>query len=161
MVRVADAAVVPVPRLALPHPALFAGALPMAALPAEAVVRAGTPAQPLPLFDVQALKAHADATGLAANNTPVAAEPGGTAGTRQPQASAQANQGPRRHMITCALASDTATPIAQVAEIVPFAAAAKLPAGAGAMLAAAAARSAEHAGGGVSRRAWRRPRPPD
>ena len=130
VVRVPDAAVVPVPRFAVPHPALFAGALPMAALSAEVVARARTPAQQFLMLDAQALKAHADVAGLAATGMPAVAggtpaagtadAPAGAAGLDAGLAAAGAALA-RRHMLTYALAGETATPIEQVAEILAYA----------------------------------------
>lgn len=126
VVRVADVAVVPVPAFALPQPGLFAGALPMAVLPDEVVQRAGTPAQHYLVLDARALKAHADVAGLAGTNTPCGSADGAPAPSRAQAATqnpAQAGTAPRarRNMVTYLLGGETATPIEQVAEILPHA----------------------------------------
>lgn len=121
VVRVADAAVVPVPRFALPCPALFAGALPMTALPPEVAERAGAPAQQFLVLDAQALKVHADVAGLAATSRPQGGDGARSlALSASGAANASASGRPLRNLLTYMLAGETATPIEQISEILPY-----------------------------------------
>lgn len=117
VVRTQPGDVVRVPGFALPRAALFAGALPTAALPAEVVARTGTAATQFLLIDPDALRACPDVAGLAATNT----RSDGTLGSAAAGFARAATPGPGRcSMITYALGGETATPIDQVAEILPY-----------------------------------------
>jgi len=98
VVRVHAEQLVPVPAFAFPRPGLFGGAL----------AGAGDAAPSL-LLDDAALAADPDVAGLAAVHE-----------ARVDEAEGRAGQRARRRMITYALAGEAATPIEQVAEILPY-----------------------------------------
>jgi purine-binding chemotaxis protein CheW len=104
-----------VPAYALPVPGLFSGALPSACLAiGQAWGDRPTPQQYL-LLDSAALKAHPELVALASTNsgglgTPPNAGDAGTAAASAPQ----------RSLITYELFGEEATPIEQVAEILPY-----------------------------------------
>jgi purine-binding chemotaxis protein CheW len=109
--------VISIPRFAVPRPELFAGALPTSVLPAELNERAQIKAQQYFLLNGEALKVDPDLAAMAGTNTP-----GETSLSVDAQAfAASVGQGSsRRSMITYALGGETATPIEQVSEILPF-----------------------------------------
>jgi len=104
-----------VPAFALPHPRLFAGALPVAALPTEVVARSDVRAQQFLLLSGRALHEEPELLGLAATNTQ-----GQSQATDAQGFASAAALGGGRSMITYALGGETATPIEQVAEILPY-----------------------------------------
>lgn len=115
VVRTRPEDVLVVPAFALPHPRLFAGALPLNALPTEVVERCGVVAQQFLLLDGAALHADPQLQSLASTNT----EGERSGGEAQAFAQALAHGG-GRSMITYALGGETATPIEQVAEILAW-----------------------------------------
>jgi purine-binding chemotaxis protein CheW len=115
VVRTLPEDVLQVPAFAQPHPRLFAGALPLAAVPEEVVVRSGVTAQQFLLLDGRALHQEPELQALAATNTQGQTQASDTQGF----ASGAALSG-GRSMITYALGGETATPIEQVAEILPY-----------------------------------------
>ena len=112
---------IPVPAFALPQPGLFAGALPVARLGHEVDAQARELAPQYLVLDGQALRAWPDLVALASTSTR-------HDGQRRTQAQAAAHgfvvaagaTGQRRPMIIYELHGETATPIDQVVEILPF-----------------------------------------
>lgn len=104
--------VIALPACALPEPALFAGVLPAAAAP-----RDDDPAATSAYFVLNsgALGAHAEVQALASTNTPGSSAALDMAGT-----SAGLHGNGLRNMLTYALAGETATPLDQVSEILPY-----------------------------------------
>lgn len=123
VVRCRRDAVIPVPAFALPHPALFAGALPASALPADATERGDVIRSQCLLIDGEALRAQEQVHNLAS-----------VAQRRQGAQTAQAGQGDdarsfakamhdgqgAQPLLTYMLAGETATPLNQIQEIVSW-----------------------------------------
>lgn len=123
VVRALRQDIIAVPAFALPHPALFAGALPSSALPAEVRQRTGHKANQYLLVDAQALRGNSEVMALAQANTQagVAMVHGMPTGTSVPGlVSGQAQAAMGRAMITYALSSEMATPLAQIKEILAY-----------------------------------------
>jgi purine-binding chemotaxis protein CheW len=117
VVRTTAADVMHVPPFALPHPTLFAGALPTTALPAEVSQRAGVGVSQYLLIDGAALKACQELADLASTSS--SAQTGASVDVRSFVAGA-AQVTSRRAMLTYLLGGETATPMDQVKEIVPY-----------------------------------------
>jgi purine-binding chemotaxis protein CheW len=112
VVRLLPEDVLPVPAFALPHPRLFAGALPLQNLSADVVARAGVQAQQFLLLDHQALHTEPALLALAETNT------AGQAQARSSQDDAALGGG--RSMLIYALGGETATALEQITEILPY-----------------------------------------
>ena len=110
---------VPVPAFALPAPDLMQRALPAQALAEDLVQRLDMSGKQFLMIENDALRAHPDLLGLADAN---AREQGVSADTRAFVQGVQAShiKGSGRAMLTYALNSETATPLDQVQEILPF-----------------------------------------
>jgi purine-binding chemotaxis protein CheW len=117
VVRTQPGDVIKVPSFALPIPGLFAGALPMSALPPEVVERTGLRTSQYLLLDAQALKALPEVSSLARTNTQAGQTVGLAAHSLQGTLGKDAT---KRSMITYALDRETATPLEQVTEILAF-----------------------------------------
>ena len=102
---------VPVPAFAMPHPQLFSGALPVCSLPAELIARAAIASPHFLVLDAQALRQDPELQGLAGSNTGL--------GATSESGSTLAADG-QRPMITYAVGGETASPLGQVTEILPF-----------------------------------------
>lgn len=117
--------VVTVPAFALTRPALFAGALPLAALPADVIARTDSGVCQYLVVDAAALLACEETMSLSTLNGS-AVEPGAgnarlAAGVAASQAEAAASDAaPHRDMLTYLLASERATPLDQVSEILSY-----------------------------------------
>lgn len=116
VVRTAAADLIPVPAYALSRPELFSGALDLLSLPGELQARLSQRTGQFLVLNSEALRQCEDLSSLAGFNQGAAAA-GPSTGTAQ---SASANGRPRRSMITYALDGETATPLEQVSEILPF-----------------------------------------
>lgn len=115
VVRTRPRDVIALPACAVPQPSLFAGALPVGNLSAEVREQPGLGASAYLVLDHAGLSAHDEVAALAGTNTPV---DGATA-----VAAAAACQGaPKRNVLTYPLAGETATPLEQVMEILPYSA---------------------------------------
>ena len=112
VVRTQPRDVIALPACALPQPGLFAGVLPDTA--ARQIDDAAA-ATAYFVLDGGALAAHADVQALAATNTPGSSPALDIAG-----ASAGLQGNDTRNMLTFALAGETATPLDQVSEILPY-----------------------------------------
>lgn len=112
VVRTMPQDVMPVPAFALPDPTLFAGALPASVLSAE---RSGEPASQYLLLSGAGLKACAAVAALAGVHTPVRAADINSAAFSNAQSVAG-----MQAMLTYTLLGETATPLEQVEEILPF-----------------------------------------
>lgn len=134
VVRVDPRAVLPVPALALPQPELVAGALPTSALAPELVERLGDSARQFLVLQAQALQTHEHLAGLG-STCRGGADGGANSGpnTGLPAAQGAALAGQRR-FITFELGAETATPIEQIVEILPYEQQAEALAGEGALL---------------------------
>lgn len=117
VVRTLPDQVIHVPAFALPHPTLFAGALPTSVLSDELIERTGMAASQYLLIDAAELTANAEVTSLAAANTEGSSTRNTTATAFASGALQAAGQ---RLMITYGLAGETATPLEQVKEILPY-----------------------------------------
>jgi len=110
--------VMAVPAFALPHPVLFAGALPITALPADILTEFPAAVSQFLLIDGAALMADEALLELARMGLDriTGAGAAATVSTRGPQRPDQ------RSMITYLLGVEVASPIEQVAEILPYSA---------------------------------------
>ncbi len=126
VVRVGPRAVLPVPALALPQPELVAGALPLSELTTDLVQRLRESAGPFLVLQAQALQTHEHLAGLGST-----CKGGADAGLSAAQGAALTGQ---RRFITFELGAETATPIEQVVEILPYEQQADALAGEGALL---------------------------
>lgn len=113
--------IAPVPRFVLPRPALVAGALPLDGLPAAVAERMGDAAGQFFVLDVVALRADPLLAGMAQVTT----DTPGAGRTADRAAAAAGEPDPRsalggRPMMIYALHTDVATPVEQVAEVLPY-----------------------------------------
>jgi purine-binding chemotaxis protein CheW len=108
---------VPVPAFALPRPELMHAALPDHHLPPELAQRLGTAGAQFLMLEAQALMDCEDVRNLAQAN---ARQQGVSADTRAFTQGLQPGQ-QQRSMLTYGLAGETATPLDQVQEILPYA----------------------------------------
>lgn len=104
--------VIALPAFALHRPSLFAGVLPSSVLPAEAGRPAPADAAPYLLLDSHALRCSEEVVALASTGRPSSLD---AAGDRAGEAA--------RSMLTYDLGVETATPLDQVSEILPYTAA--------------------------------------
>jgi purine-binding chemotaxis protein CheW len=120
VVRCQESDFLSVPRFALPHPTLFNGTLPLDALTAEVIQRCRPSVTQFLRVDSSALQQDTDVCGLAsAVQQHGSAERLHQADTRSFVTSAQsAHQG--RAVLTFMLGGETATPLEQVQEILPY-----------------------------------------
>lgn len=110
-----NSAVMTVPAFALPHPVLFSGALPVSVLPADVLAEFPTAVSQFLLIDGAALVADSALLELARMGLDR------VTGAVQAVPSGQRSQGPsQRSMITYLLGVEMASPIEQVAEILPY-----------------------------------------
>jgi purine-binding chemotaxis protein CheW len=123
VVRTLPQDVLQVPAFALPHPRLFAGALPLASLAADVVARTQLATQQFLLLDGQALREDAVLQGLSetniSTNTVTSASAKHSAG---PSTNGLAGALPAggKTMLTYALGGETATAMVQITEILPY-----------------------------------------
>ena len=122
IVRVPRSLVVPMATFALPVPQLFRGVLAGASLEGIPVVGVDTRRQDFLAVDDAALLAHPDVQALAATNTPVDSGPAQRAGRGASPGHAEgaAPASGSRALITFCLPAETAVPIEQVQEILPY-----------------------------------------
>lgn len=128
VVRVMPDQVVAVPAFALPRPELIGGALPVEALPPELVARLNRPCKQYLVVQEKALAACADMQGASAANAPglatgVAPPPGALASAMAAGHAPAGGSGVAHGMlslVTYSLGAETASPIDQVAEILPY-----------------------------------------
>lgn len=116
IVPVAARQIAPLPALRTTEAALFGGMLPSSILPLDLPARARIDGAGCLQFDVAALRALPELQSLAQTNTPCASVPTSALGgwSRRPGAAAG------RSMLLYDAAGDMATPIEQIAEILPF-----------------------------------------
>lgn len=114
VVRILPDRVMKVPAYALPQPRLFAGALPTTALPEGRVERDGVAVSQYLLIDGPALRQCAELVSLASISTASS-----SADVRSFVPGVQQATG-QRAMVTYALGGETATPLEQVKEILPY-----------------------------------------
>ena len=110
---------VAVPACALPVPALFAGALPLTTLPPDVVDRARLGGTAFLVLDGAALAAHDEVAALACTNTPSPSAGAPASGDVAVALGAGHDAGQTR-MLTYSLDGETATPLAQVREILAY-----------------------------------------
>ncbi|OYT85560.1 MAG: hypothetical protein CFE46_17605 [Burkholderiales bacterium PBB6] len=115
VVSVEKTDVLNVPTFALPHPTLFRGAVPASRLAADVLVRTGVTAQQFLLLDGDALLTNEVLVNLGQTNAHALGDQGSAEGF-----DAAMTTGLGRAMITYALGGETATPIDQVCEILPY-----------------------------------------
>lgn len=129
VVRTGHGGLMQVPGFALPVKGLFAGAIAASALPAELTARSGMEANQFLVIDSQALRGMEAVEDLARANTPLVAlrtgpqKSQGALPAREDAAShgtTEAGPGKAlRDLITYDLLTETATPLAQIVEILP------------------------------------------
>lgn len=117
VVRTMPDDVMPVPAFALPNPDLFSGALRASVLSTERAEHAGEMASQYLLLNGPALKAFPAVAALAGVNAPMS---GAVISTTTFSTSAQSEAGTQA-MLTYTLGGETATPLEQVEEILPYA----------------------------------------
>lgn len=125
IVRTFERDVIPVPAFALPAKGLFSGALATSSLPTELHVRQGAGSSQYLVIDSAALKLHDEVVSMARANTPLVKLAADLAGEHAVQAvlAGRATQSEIRHVrnfITYDLANETATPLPQIEEILPY-----------------------------------------
>jgi len=114
VVRILPRDTIALSALALTDSDIFTGAVPASALPEELVMRTGLAAAHFLMIDGDALRASPVLVALSHTNTASDPLPGG-----EVAATAEARS-TRRAMVTFELCSETATPIEQLAEILPY-----------------------------------------
>lgn len=132
VIRAQQRDVVTVPAFALERPALFGGALPLAALPADVIARTDSGVCQYLVIDARALLACEETMSLSTLNGAAVGQ-GAEAG-RSPTGAATSkadaldkNTAPQRDMLTYLLAGERATPLDQVSEILSYQAASGSP----------------------------------
>jgi len=105
----------PLPAQSLMRPDHFCGAIPAAETPADSVARHATPSGHYLLLDSAALLARHDLQRLAAMNTPLGEAAGG-----QGQPDKRRQQGERCQLLSYDLGFEVATPVSQIADIIPW-----------------------------------------
>ena len=110
--------VIPLPRFALPRPELFAGALSRQALPSHVLEQDRRHAAQYLVLASEALRADSQVLALSRVNTSDADRSSAAAAGKRTAGAEQA--GLLRNVITYSLGHETATPIEQVREILPY-----------------------------------------